>query len=202
MLKRRMNSAADCVKYDRRCLEARHEDAGTPAHSHRLARAGAPWAEAGGRGGDARRSVCQPDRGHGAGRADRAPSAWCPCPLVFPSLPAQPTPPRSRPRPPGPGAHHSSAFSAQWSHPGKVGTQKGGVPTASRPPVSRRAPRASPPWGSGTGSRGWERPGVAGFTLQPTCPGARAQGPSRWYVPSRRGSLWPGRHTARWWTVR
>lgn len=67
MPKHRVNSAADCVKCNRRYLEAHHEDLGTPAHSHRLVRAGAPWAEAGGRGGDARRSVCQPDRGHGAG---------------------------------------------------------------------------------------------------------------------------------------
>ena len=59
MQRRRVTSGADCVKYNRRCLEAHHEDSGTPAHSHRLARAGAPWAKAGGRSGGACRSVCQ-----------------------------------------------------------------------------------------------------------------------------------------------
>lgn len=162
---------------------------GLPAHSRRLARAGAPWAEAGGRSGvPADLCASRPSRPRPS-----APSAHV--------LPVRPPSSAHSSRKPSPdhqaqGPCHSSAFSGQWSYPGKAGSQEGGVPTASRPPVLGQAPEPARRGAPAQGPLGGEaRSGR--LHLAAHLPGGKSAGPltpGTYHpeeVPARQ-------HTARW----
>lgn len=169
---------------------------------------GQGWRQPGQRLGQGLRHLQGPStsqtRGHSAGRADHNLGSLCPRPPVLPSWPSSEAPSSrklsqtTRPRgppilwPSQPDGHILAGEGARVGRPHTSSPQYQGEPVE---PTSRGAPAE----GCFVGGRGQEQlaspPG-------PHAWGMRVQGPSRSYVPSRRGSPWPGRHTARWWTAR
>lgn len=165
--------------------------------------AGAFWAEAGG-GMRHPWGQCGHSPGQQSPRLRATVQVWLAVPTAPPVLPSQPSSEAPSSRKPSQTPSPRLLSSQTDCHILANTGVRVGVPA---PPISHCPQLLSSRADTRTRlSRRRGRPGAVHSPPWPTRPGD--QSPSGWdspsscYIPSRRGSLWPGRHTARWWTAR